>query len=41
MEERRLAIVELWAGVAGANDRLIQTEVVANLSSKNSATDST
>lgn len=36
-------IVEVWAEDAGANDRLIQTEVIANLSRisfKNPATDS-
>lgn len=35
-------VAEAWAGDDGANDRLIQTEVIANLSSilfKNSATD--
>lgn len=33
-------VIEVWAGDATANDRLIQTEVIANLSSilfKNSA----
>lgn len=42
-EERVSGVIKVWAGDATANDRLIQTEVIANLSStlfKNSAYDS-